>query len=178
MREDLSCIWISKEQIAEKVKEIAKQLDEDYKDINPLVVCVLKGAVMFFTDIIKAMTIPLEIDFMAISSYGNGATSGVVKFVKDLDVSVTGRHVIIIEDIIDTGNTLYYLKNILNGRDPASVKLCVLLDKYERREADIKVDYKAFDIRDEFVVGYGLDYAEKYRNLDEIGVLKREIYEK
>ncbi|MBR2614671.1 MAG: hypoxanthine phosphoribosyltransferase [Clostridia bacterium] len=178
MREDLSCIWISKEQIAEKVKEIAKQLDEDYKDKNPLVVCVLKGAVMFFTDIIKAMTIPLEIDFMAISSYGNGATSGVVKFVKDLDVSVTGRHVIIIEDIIDTGNTLYYLKNILNGRDPASVKLCVLLDKYERREADIKVDYKAFDIRDEFVVGYGLDYAEKYRNLDEIGVLKREIYEK
>ena len=178
MREDLSCIWISKEQIAEKVKEIAKQLDEDYKDKNPLVVCILKGAVMFFTDVIKAMTIPLEIDFMAISSYGAGTTSGVVKFVKDLDVSVTGRHVIIIEDIIDTGNTLYYLKNILNGRDPASVKLCVLLDKYERREADIEVDYKAFDIRDEFVVGYGLDYAEKYRNLDEIGVLKREIYEK
>ncbi|MBE5756333.1 MAG: hypoxanthine phosphoribosyltransferase [Clostridiales bacterium] len=178
MREDLSCIWISKEQIAEKVKELAKQLDEDYKDKNPLVVCILKGAVMFFTDIVKAMTIPLEIDFMAISSYGQGATSGVVKFVKDLDVSVTGRHVIIIEDIIDTGNTLYYLKNILNGRDPASVKICALLDKYERRVADVKVDYKAFDIRDEFVVGYGLDYAEKYRNLDEIGVLKREIYEK
>ena len=133
---------------------------------------------MFFTDIIKAMTIPLEIDFMAISSYGKGATSGVVKFVKDLDVSVTGRHVIIIEDIIDTGNTLYYLKNILNGRDPASVKLCVLLDKYERREADIKVDYKAFDIRDEFVVGYGLDYDEKYRNLPYIGVLKPEVYSK
>lgn len=177
MRKDLKCIWITKEEIAAKVEELAKKFDEDYKDKNPLVVCILKGSVMFFTDIIKKMSIPLEIDFMAISSYGAGTKSGVVRLVKDLDTGITDRHVLIIEDIIDTGNTLFYLKKILNERHPASIKICTLLDKFERREADITVDYKAFDIANEFVVGYGLDYAEKYRNLDEIGVLKPEIYE-
>ena len=177
MRNDLKCILISKEEIAAKVEELAKTLDADYKDKNPLVVCILKGSVIFFTDIIQRMTIPLEIDFMAISSYGSGTTSGVVRFVKDLDTSITNRHVLIIEDIIDTGNTLFYLKKILAERNPASIKICTLLDKFERREANITVDYKAFDIANEFVVGYGLDYSEKYRNLDEIGVLKPEIYE-
>ena len=124
------------------------------------------------------MKIKLEIDFMAISSYGAGTTSGIVRLVKDLDRSIEGRHVVIVEDIVDTGHTLAYLKRVLNQRRPASVKICTLLDKFERREAEVDVDYKAFDIGNEFVVGYGLDYAETYRNLPEIGILKRSVYEK
>ena len=178
MHPDLECVLISKEEIANKVAEIASQLDKDYEGKNPLMICILKGSVLFFADIVRAMTIPLEIDFMAISSYGQGATSGIVKLVKDLDRSIENRHIVIVEDIIDTGNTLYYLKRMLNERHPSSIKICALLDKFERREANISVDYKAFDIRNEFVVGYGLDYAQNYRNLPEIGILKREIYEK
>ena len=178
MHPDIQEILISKEEIKTKVIELAKQLDEDYKDKNPIMICILKGSVLFFSDIVREMTVPLEIEFMAISSYGQGATSGIVKLVKDLDCSIEGRHVIIVEDIVDTGHTLFYLKKLLNDRMPASIKICAMLDKIERREANIKADYKAFDICNEFVVGYGLDYAQRYRNLPEIGILKREIYEK
>ena len=178
MHPDIQEILISKEEIKTKVIELAKELDEDYKDKNPIMICILKGSVLFFSDIVREMTVPLEIEFMAISSYGQGATSGIVKLVKDLDCSIEGRHVIIVEDIVDTGHTLFYLKKLLNDRMPASIKICAMLDKIERREADIKADYKAFDICNEFVVGYGLDYAQRYRNLPEIGILKREIYEK
>lgn len=178
MYRDIEKILISKEEIDQKVKELAAQLDRDYADKNPLLLCILKGSVLFFSDIIRNMKIKLEIDFMAISSYGSGTTSGIVRLVKDLDRSIENRHVIIVEDIVDTGHTLAYLKRVLNQRHPASVKICTLLDKFERREADVEVDYKAFDIGNEFVVGYGLDYAETYRNLPEIGVLKRSVYER
>jgi len=178
MHKDLKKVLISKEEIEAKVKEIAAQIDRDYVGKQPLMLCILKGSVLFFSDIIRAMQIPMEIDFMAISSYGSGTTSGEVKLIKDLDRSIENKHVIIVEDIVDTGHTLFYLKRILNQRHPASIKVCALLDKFERREADVTADYKAFDIGNEFVVGYGLDYAQLYRNLPEIGVLKKEIYTK
>lgn len=179
MYDDLEYIMISKESIERKIKEIASVLDDEYRDKNPVMICILKGCAPFFTDLIRAMKIPLQIDFMAISSYGAGAsTSGQVKMNKDLDKSIEDRHVIIVEDIMDSGYTLSYLRNMLTSRKPASIKICALLDKPSRREVDITPDYKGFEIDNEFVVGYGLDYAEKYRNLPEIGVLKREIYEK
>lgn len=178
MHPDLEKVLVSKEEIATKVKELAAQIDADYQGKNPLMLCILKGSVLFFSDIVREMKIPLEIDFMAISSYGSGTTSGIVKLVKDIDYSIENKHIVIVEDIVDTGHTLAYLKALLNQRHPASIKICAMLDKFERREADITVDYKAFDIANEFVVGYGLDYDQKYRNLPEIGVLKREIYEK
>lgn len=178
MHPDLEKVLVSKEEIAMKVKELAAQIDADYQGKNPLMLCILKGSVLFFSDIVREMKIPLEIDFMAISSYGAGTTSGIVKLVKDIDYSIENKHIVIVEDIVDTGHTLAYLKTLLNQRHPASIRICAMLDKFERREADITVDYKAFDIANEFVVGYGLDYDQKYRNLPEIGVLKREIYEK
>ena len=179
MYDDLDYIMISKAEIEEKIGQIAAVLDEEYRDKNPVMICILKGCAPFFTDLIRAMKIPLQIDFMAISSYGTGSTtSGQVKMNKDLDRSIEDRHVIIVEDIMDSGYTLSYLKRMLSSRKPASIKICALLDKPSRREVDITPDYKGFEISNEFVVGYGLDYAEKYRNLPEIGVLKREIYEK
>lgn len=179
MYDDLESILYSKEQLATRIGEIASQLDEDYQDKNPVLVCILKGCAPFFTDLIRAMKIPLQIDFMAISSYGTGSTSsGQVRMNKDLDRSIENRHVIIVEDIVDSGHTLNYLKNMLSSRSPASIKICALLDKVARREVDLTPDYKCFDIANEFVVGYGLDYAEKYRNLPEIGILKRSVYEK
>ena len=179
MYDDLQEILYSKEQINEKIAVLAEELDKEYSDKNPILVCILKGSAPFFTDLIRAMKTPVQVDFMAISSYGAGSTSsGQVKMIKDLDKSIEGRHVLIVEDIMDSGRTLAYLKKLLLARNPASVKICALLDKIARREVDITTDYKCFDIGDEFVVGYGLDYAEKYRNLPEIGVLKRSIYEK
>ena len=179
MYDDLQEILFSKEQINEKIAVLAEELDREYGDKNPVLVCILKGSTPFFADLIRAMKIPLQIDFMAISSYGAGSSSsGQVKMIKDLDKSIEGRHVLIVEDIMDSGRTLSYLKKLLVARNPASVKICALLDKIARREVDITTDYKCFDIGDEFVVGYGLDYAEKYRNLPEIGVLKRSVYEK
>jgi hypoxanthine phosphoribosyltransferase len=179
MHKDIEKIMISKEEIASRVKAIANQLDKDYEGKRPLLICVLKGSVFFFADLIRDMKIPLELDFMAISSYGNGAkSSGEVRMIKDLDRSIENRHVIIVEDIIDSGYTLSYLKRMLYSRHPESVKICALLDKFERREVAIEADYKGFDIGNEFVVGYGLDYAEEYRNLPDIGILKRTVYEK
>ena len=177
MYEDLKKILISKEEIDKRIKELAAELDRDYEGKRPLMVAILKGSVMFFADLVRAMTIPLEMDFMAISSYGNKTkSSGEVRMIKDLDRSIEGRHLVIVEDIVDSGYTLSFLKRMLYSRHPESVKICTLLDKFECREIPLQPDYKGFDIGNEFVVGYGLDYAEKYRNLPEIGILKEEIY--
>ena len=179
MYRDLKKILITKEEIDKRIRELAAELDRDYAGKRPLMVSVLKGSIMFYTDLLRAMTIPLELDFMVISSYGNKTrSSGEVRMIKDLDRSIEGRHVVIVEDIVDSGYTLSYLKRMLFSRRPQSIKICTLLDKFERREVPLVPDYKGFDIGDEFVVGYGLDYAEMYRNLPEIGVLKEEIYKK
>ncbi len=179
MHQDVESIMFSKEQIEGRIAELAGVLDAEYADKNPLMVGILKGSVMFYADLLRAMRIPLEMDFMAISSYGMGAKScGEVKLIKDLDHKIEGRHVIIVEDIIDSGYTLSYLKRMLYSRKPESVKICALLDKYSRRVVPIEADYKGFDCPDEFVIGYGLDYAERYRNLPYIGILKRCVYEK
>ncbi len=179
MNNDIKEILLTEEQIAEKVKELGAILDEEYKDKNPLVICVLKGAVMFMADLLRHMNVRCEMDFMAVSSYGASTeSSGVVRILKDLDTSVQNRHVLIVEDIMDSGLTLSRLVELLKHRDAASVKVVTLLNKPERRKVDISPDYSGFTIPDEFVVGYGLDYAEAYRNLPYIGILKPEVYTK
>ena len=179
MHPDVDSILISEEQIKKRIQELAVKLDKEYEGKRPLMVSILKGSVMFYADLLRAMSIPVEMDFMAISSYGSGAkSSGEVKLIKDLDRKIEGRDVVIVEDIIDSGYTLSYLKRMLYSRKPASVKICALLDKYARRGVPIEADFKGFDIEDEFVIGYGLDYAERYRNLPYIGILKRSVYEK
>ena len=170
-------VLITEEEIIEKTKELGAVLAKEYQDKNPLVVGILKGALPFMADLMKQMPILLEYDMMDVSSYGTAFTSsGEVKIVKDLDVSIEGRHVIIVEDIIDTGRTLKYLQDMLHRRNAASVKIATLLDKPSGRLIDLNVDWKCFDVPDEFVVGYGLDYRENYRNLPYVGVLKPEIY--
>ena len=177
LADDIAHVLIPETELQAKVRELGAQIARDYEDKNPLVVSVLKGAVIFVADLIRAMDIPLGIDFIATSSYGNGdASSGVVRILMDLGSSIRGRHVLIVEDIVDTGRTLNYLMNVLGTREPASLRLCALLDKPERREAEVTTDYLGFHIPDYFVVGYGLDFAEKYRNLPFIGVLKPELY--
>ncbi len=170
-------ILISEEEIQNKVKELAKELEKEYDGKNPLLVCVLKGAMPFMADLIKEMNIYLEIDFMDVSSYGSATvSSGEVKILKDLDTNVEGRHVLFVEDIIDTGGTLSYLKDMFNYRKAASVKIVTLVDKPTGRKKAIEADWVGFTVPDEFVVGYGLDYIENYRNLPFIGILKPEIY--
>lgn len=165
-------VLLSQEEIREKVKNLAEAVSRDYKGKKPLIVCVLKGAVVFLSDFMRFLSIPVEIDFMAVSSYGNStASSGVVRILKDLEVSIENKDVIILEDIIDTGLTLSYLRENLLSRNPRSLKIVTLLDKPERRVADIEPDYCGFCIPDEFVVGYGLDFNENYRNLPDICVL-------
>lgn len=177
--EILEKVLFSKEQLAERIKGLAKRLDEDYAGKKPLMVAILKGSVMFFTDLIREMRLPLSIDFMSISSYGNGVkSSGEVKMIKDLDNKIEGKDVVIVEDIVDSGYTMKYLKHLLEARNPASIKICALLDKPSRRETDVHVDYTGFEVGNEFVVGYGLDYAGLYRNIPFIGVLKPSVYEK
>ncbi|MFA4136927.1 MULTISPECIES: hypoxanthine phosphoribosyltransferase [unclassified Brevibacillus] len=179
MNQDIEKILLSEEDIAVKVQELGKTLAAEYKDKNPLVICVLKGAVVFMADLIRHMDIPCEMDFMAVSSYGSGTeSSGMVKILKDLDTSVENRHVLVVEDIMDSGLTLSRLVELLRHREAASVKVVTLLNKPERRKVDISPDYKGYDVPDEFVVGYGLDYSEHYRNLPYIGVLKPEVYTK
>ena len=180
MYEDiLEKVLFSKEQLAKRIKELAVQLDKDYAGKTPLMVAILKGSVMFFTDLIREMTLPLEIDFMSISSYGSGVkSSGEVKMIKDLDNKIEGKDVIIVEDIVDSGYTMKYLTHLLEARNPSSIKICALLDKPSRRETDVAVDYKGFEVGNEFVVGYGLYYAARYRNIPFIGILKRSVYEK
>ena len=172
-------VLLSEEQLDKRIAEMAVQIDRDYEGKKPLMVAILKGSIMFFADLIRKMKINLEIDFMAISSYGNGVkSSGEVKMIKDLDRKVEGKDIIIVEDIIDSGYTMKYLKNMLEARKPNSIKICTLLDKPSRRETDVQVDYRGFGVENEFVVGYGLDYAGLYRNIPFVGILKREIYEK
>ena len=177
MINDVEYILYSEEDIKNKVAELGKTLTEEYKDKNPVLIGVLKGCFVFMSDIARVLETKCTIDFMVVSSYGNGtSTTGAVKITKDLSQDIEGRHVIIIEDVLDSGVTLSYLKKYLANRKPASIKICTLLDKPERRISDIKPDYYGFVCPDEFVVGYGLDYAERYRNLPYIGVLKPEIY--
>ena len=179
MNQDLERIMITEEQIAGRVREVAVQLDKLYEGRRPVVVCILKGSVMFFSDLIRHMETPLELDFMAVSSYGCGTTStGCLQVKKDLTTDIAGRDVLIVEDIIDSGNTLYNLKKLLNSRSPSSVNIVTLLDKPQRREVPMEPEDTCFVIEDECVVGYGMDYAEEYRNLPYIGVLKRCVYEK
>lgn len=177
--QNVEYVMLDEEQIAKRVKELAEQLDKLYEGRTPVVVCILKGSVIFFSDLIKNMKTALTIDFMSVSSYGNGTKStGEVTIKKDLATDIKGRDVLIVEDIIDSGNTLYNLKRLLIKRTPASVNIVTLLDKPQRREAPIEPEYIGFKIEDEFVIGYGLDYAEEYRNLPYVGVLKRSLYEK
>ncbi|RJE83586.1 hypoxanthine phosphoribosyltransferase [Paenibacillus sp. 1011MAR3C5] len=179
MQNDIKEVLYSEEQIDAKVRELGAKLSADYEGRNPLVICVLKGAFIFMSDLVKTITVPLEIDFMAVSSYGASTkSSGVVKIIKDLDVSVEGRDVLIVEDIIDSGLTLSYLIDVLERRGSKSVTVVTLFDKPARRTVSLEPNYKGFTLPDEFVVGYGLDYAEKYRNLPYIGILKPQVYEK
>jgi hypoxanthine phosphoribosyltransferase len=169
---------LTAEQIDTRVKELAAQLDKLYEGRRPVVVCVLKGSVLFFTDLIRNMKTSVELDFMSVSSYGSGTKStGELKIKKDIATDIKGRDVLIVEDIIDSGNTLYHLKKMLIERAPASINIVTLLDKPDRREAPMEPEYTGFVIEDEFVIGYGLDYAEDYRNLPYVGVLKRSVYE-
>ena len=180
MKNDLAKVLIAQQDLARRVREMGEQISADYGDKEPILVCILKGAVMFYADLCRAISIPVSLDFMAVSSYGNRTnSSGEVEIRKDLSVPIDGRHVIVVEDIVDSGFTLSYLMRVLSSRGAASVKICTLLDKPERRAPGILIqaDYAGFVIGNEFVVGYGLDYAEKYRNLPYIGVLKPEIYE-
>ncbi len=168
---------ISKQEIADRIASLGTQISHDYHGLDLLMVGVLRGVAVFIGDLVRAVTVPMEIDFIAISSYGTSTrSSGVVRILKDLDENVTGRHVLVIEDIIDTGLTLSYLMRTLLERRPASLEICTLLDKPARRLVDVPVKYTGFTIPDKFVVGYGLDYAQKYRNLPFIGVLKPEVY--
>jgi hypoxanthine phosphoribosyltransferase len=179
MEKDIEKILFSEEEIQAKIKELAMQLTEDYKDKVPLAIGVLKGALPFMVDLLKRMDTYLEMDFMDVSSYGSGfVSSGEVKIIKDLDTSVEGRDILIIEDIIDSGLTLSYLVDLFRYRKANSIKIVTLLDKPTGRKADIEADYVGFICPDEFVLGYGLDYIQKYRNLPYIGVLKPEVYTK
>lgn len=179
MLEDIAETLLSEETIREKVAELGARISSDYKGKNLLMVGILKGSVVFMSDLMREITIPSRIDFMSVSSYGAGVkSSGVVKIIKDLDIPLQGYDVLIVEDILDSGLTLHYIIEILKSRNPHSIKICTLLDKPYSRQADVKTDYHGFDIPDKFVVGYGLDFAEKYRNLPFVGVLKPEVYEK
>lgn len=166
---------ISEQDIQRRIEELGAQISKDYAGKEIIMLCVLKGGVMFMTDLAKRVTVPMKMEFMAVSSYGDEyKSSGIVKILKDLDESIDGQHVLIVEDIIDSGRTLSYLKNILEGRNPSSVKICTLLDKPDQRVVDVDVDYVGFTIPDSFVIGYGLDYCQFYRNLPYITVNKGE----
>ncbi len=177
MHEDIASILFSEEQLRTRVKELGAQISRDYAGKVPIVIGILKGAIIFYADLLRECDLATQLEFMAVSSYGNGTTSGKLVFKKDTDANLEGRDVLIVEDIIDSGNTLFMLKQELSKRHPASIKICALLDKAARRTADISADYVGFACADEFVVGYGLDFAEKYRNLPYIGVLKPSVYE-
>jgi hypoxanthine phosphoribosyltransferase len=165
---------ISQAQISAKVQELGLQIAHAYQQQDPVLISILKGAVVFLADLIRAIPIPLTLDFMAISSYGEVGASGVVRIVKDLEQDITGRHVLVVEDIVDTGLTLGYLLRILQARNPLSLQICTLLDRSVRRIVDLPIAFRGFEIPDRFVVGYGLDYQQRYRNLPYIGILKPE----
>lgn len=178
MQSDIRKILITKEAIAKKVEELGKTITAEYEGLNPLVVCILKGASIFFADLIRQIALPVEIDFLGVSSYGASTlTSGAVRVLKDLDKSIENRHILLIEDIVDTGLTLDYIKNMLVSRRALSVKTCVLLDKPSHRKVEFKPEYHGFIVENYFLVGYGLDHNERYRNLSDICILKPEIYD-
>ncbi len=178
IHEDVERVLISAEELDAKVSELAERISRDYAGKTVLVITLLKGGVMFAVDLMRKLTVPVEIDFMSVSSYGaSSKSSGIVKVEKDLDNSIKGKDVLLVEDIIDSGLTLNYVRELLLGREPASLRICTILDKPSRRKTEVKVDYTGFEIPDEFVIGYGLDYAQKHRNLPYVGILKRSVYE-
>jgi hypoxanthine phosphoribosyltransferase len=177
IHDDVEEVLLDEGQVRERVAELGAQLASDYADRDPVLVSVLKGSIIFLADLVREMPIPLSVDLMEVSSYGDATeSSGQVRILKDLSGSIQGRHVLVVEDIIDTGLTLNYLLQLLRDRKPASLRVCCLLDKPARRLADIEIDYRGFTIPDRFVIGYGLDYAERYRNLPYIGVLRPSVY--
>ena len=177
MKNDVAEILFNERQISDIVTGIGARISEDYAGKKLVLISVLKGSLIFMADLMRAVTIPCEIDFLSVSSYGSGSsTSGEVRMLKDLDASIEGKDVLVVEDILDSGMTLKFLMENLSSRKPASVRLCTLLDKPERRRVEIIPDYVGAQVEDKFIVGYGLDYAEKYRNLPYIGALKPEIY--
>lgn len=177
--ENIERILFSKDELAKRIKELGAQITNDFEGEDVVVIGVLKGCVLFMTDLIREIDLPMDIDFMVVSSYSHSTeSSGNVKIIKDINIDVANKNVIIVEDIIDTGLTMHNLKEIFEIRDCKSFKICTLLDKKERRKVEVNADYVGFDVPNEFVVGYGLDYDGKYRNLEEIGVLKPEIYTK
>lgn len=175
MNEDIERILITEKEISERVKELGKAISRDYSGKDPVLVAVLRGAIVFLCDLLKEISIPMSLDFLSISSYSGQVQTGVVRILKDLDQNIEDKYVILIEDIIDTGLTLNYILKTLKARKPAGVRVCALLDKKVRRIVDIPIDYRGFEIPDEFVVGYGMDYEQGYRNLPFIAVLKEEI---
>ena len=177
MQADIKEIYYTEQQIAEKVAELGARITADYQGKNPLIVSVLKGSYVFMADLTRAIDVPCNIDFMVVSSYGMGAkTTGEVQIIKDIEQPIDGRDLLIVEDILDSGVTLHYLMQVLKARGANSIRLCTLLSKPARHKVDVKVDYLGFEIPDEFVVGYGLDYAERYRNLPYIGILNPSVY--
>lgn len=179
MRADIEEILYSEEALNARLTELGEQITNDYAGKPLTVIGILKGSNIFTSDLVRKINLPLKMDFMAVSSYGNATEStGVVRIIKDLDGSVEGENLLIVEDIVDSGLTLKYLKEVLLTRNPASVKICTLLDKPARRKESVAIDYLGFEVPDEFIVGYGIDYAERYRNLPYVGVLKRSVYEK
>lgn len=179
MHKDVERILVSEEKIQETVKRIGDEINRDLNGESLLVIVILKGSTPFAMDLIRTLTMPVEIDFMQVSSYGKSTeTSGFINVKRDLEQDVTGKNILIVEDIIDSGNTLFKLKNLFESRNAKSVRICTMLDKPSRRVTEVKVDYSGIEIPDEFVVGYGLDYDEQYRNLPYVGILKRSVYEK
>jgi len=177
MHKDIEYVLYSKQDIDDRLEQLGTKITEDYQGKKPVIIGILRGGAIFLSDLIRVVDLPVEIDFFSLSSYGKSSeSSGIVKIRKDIDTDIIGRHVIIVEDIIDTGLTLQYITDYLQKHQAASVKICTLLDKPDAHKAEVKIDYLGFEIENRFVVGYGLDYAEKYRNLPYIGVLKKEIY--
>lgn len=178
MIQDVERVLLDEKALAKRIKELGQEISTDFAGEEVLLIGILKGASIFVADLVRQISIPAYLDYMVVSSYGNSAaTSGVVRILKDLEEDIEGKNIIIVEDIIDTGLTLAYLKQNLLSRNPKSLKICTLLDKPVRRKKEIDIDYKGFEVPDEFIIGYGIDYAEKYRNLPFVGLLKREVYE-
>ncbi|HHW47210.1 MAG TPA: hypoxanthine phosphoribosyltransferase [Clostridiaceae bacterium] len=179
MLEDIDKVLITREVIREKVKELGKRISEDYKGKDLILIGVLKGGFIFLADLMREITIPVDMDLISVTSYGNSTeSSGVVRIIKDTDVNIENKHVLIVEDLVDTGLTLNHLKQLFNTRGPKSVKICTAFDKPSRRKVDIEIDYQGIVVPDEFIVGYGLDYAGKYRNLPDVCTLKKEVIER
>jgi hypoxanthine phosphoribosyltransferase len=177
MLEDIEKVLITREELQKSAEELGKKISSDYKGKKLVLIGVLKGGVVFLSDLIRSINIPIDLDFISVSSYGDSTrSSGVVRIIKDVDIDVMGKHVLIVEDLVDSGLTLKYLKDLFKARGPKDVKCCAALDKPSRREVEIEIEYKGIEIPDEFVVGYGMDFAERYRNLPDVCVLKPHVY--